>query len=56
MGIAPTGKQVTLSGMMIDRIVNGKIVEEWEEWDSLGMMRQLGVVPPAAKGEAKVAA
>jgi predicted ester cyclase len=56
MGIAPTGKQVTLSGIVIDRIVSGKIVEEWEEWDSLGMMRQLGIVPPAAKVEAKVAA
>jgi steroid delta-isomerase-like uncharacterized protein len=56
MGIAPTGKQVTLSGICIDRVVSGKIVEEWSEWDSLGMMRQLGVVPAAAKVEAKVAA
>jgi steroid delta-isomerase-like uncharacterized protein len=56
MGIASTGKQIKLSGIMIDRIVNGKIVEEWEEWDSLGMMQQLGVVPTAAKVEAKVAA
>jgi steroid delta-isomerase-like uncharacterized protein len=56
MGIAPTGKQVTVSGIVIDRIVSGKIVEEWVEWDSLRMMRQLGVVPPAAKVGAKVAA
>jgi steroid delta-isomerase-like uncharacterized protein len=45
MGIASTGRKVTMTGMCIDRIVNGKIVEEWEEWDSLGMMRQLGLVP-----------
>jgi predicted ester cyclase len=45
MGIAPTGKQVTVTGISIDRIVGGKIVEEWNEIDNLGMMQQLGVVP-----------
>jgi len=45
MGIAPTEKQVVFSGICIDRFVDGKIVEEWEEWDTLGMMQQLGVVP-----------
>jgi len=56
MGMAPTGKRVTTSGMVIDRIVEGKIVEEWEEWDTLGMMQQLGAVPPIAKAEDKAAA
>jgi len=56
MGVAPTGKQVTTSGMVIDRIVEGKIVEEWEEWDALGLMQQLGAVPPIAKAEDKAAA
>ena len=46
MGIAPTGKQVTVTGISIDRVVGGKIVEEWNEMDDLGMMEQLGVVPP----------
>ena len=46
MGIAPTGKQVTSSGVMIDRVVGGKITEEWEEYDALGMMQQLGAVGP----------
>lgn len=55
MGIAPTGKQVAMTGISITRIVDGKIVEAWEEWDSLGMMQQLGVVP-TVKLEAKVAA
>jgi predicted ester cyclase len=45
MGIAPTGKQVTLTGISISRIVDGKTMEEWGENDSLGMMQQLGVVP-----------
>jgi len=56
MGLAPTGKQVTTSGMVIDRIVEGKVVEEWEEWDTLGMMQQLGAVPALGKGEEKAAA
>ena len=46
MGIAPTGKQVTVSGILIFRIEGSKIVEQWAEVDSMGMMQQLGVVPP----------
>ena len=46
MGIAPTGKQVTLTGISIHCIEGGKIVESWDEVDNLGMMQQLGVVPP----------
>lgn len=51
LGIPPTGRRVTVTGICIDRIIDGKIVEEWEEWDSLGMMRQLGVVPEVKSGE-----
>jgi len=29
----------------IDRITNDKIVEHWENWDQMGMMQQLGVIP-----------
>jgi steroid delta-isomerase-like uncharacterized protein len=46
MGIPPTGRQVTVSGIGIHRIVDGKIVEQWGIDDTLGLMRQLGVVPP----------
>jgi steroid delta-isomerase-like uncharacterized protein len=45
MGIAPTGKQVTVTGISIQRIANGKIVEEWSNYDMLGMLQQLGVAP-----------
>lgn len=45
MGIPPTGKQVTVTGINVDRIAGGKIVEEWGEFDMMGMMQQLGVVP-----------
>lgn len=46
MGIAPTNKEVTVTGMSINRIVEGRIVEHWENFDQMGMMLQLGVVPP----------
>jgi predicted ester cyclase len=45
MGIAPTGEQVTVTGISIQRIANGKIVEAWSTYDMLGMFQQLGVVP-----------
>jgi predicted ester cyclase len=45
MGIAPTGKEVTLSGIVISRIINGKLREDWECADELGLMQQLGAVP-----------
>jgi steroid delta-isomerase-like uncharacterized protein len=40
----PTGKQVEIKGITIHRIESGKIVEEWERYDNLGVMRQLGLV------------
>ncbi len=46
MGIAPTGKSVTITGISIDRFENGKVVESWDNFDQLGMLQQLGVVPP----------
>jgi steroid delta-isomerase-like uncharacterized protein len=46
MGIPPTGKQGIAGGMIMRHIVDGKSVEEWSVWDALGMMEQLGVVPP----------
>jgi steroid delta-isomerase-like uncharacterized protein len=47
-GIPPTGKQVTVSGITISHVKNGKVVEEWSNWDTLGMLQQLGVVPAMA--------
>lgn len=52
MGIPPTGKQVTVTGITIDRYVRGKNVKSWSNWDALGMMRQLGVVPAPRQGGA----
>jgi predicted ester cyclase len=44
-GIAPTGKDVTISGITISRLEGGKIIEEWTNWDTLGMLVQIGAVP-----------
>ncbi|HVS07917.1 MAG TPA: ester cyclase [Candidatus Dormibacteraeota bacterium] len=55
MGIAPTGKHVaSVTGITIDRYSGGKFVEGWGNWDTLGLMQKLGVIPalaqPAATG------
>jgi steroid delta-isomerase-like uncharacterized protein len=43
LGIPATGKSVRISGMSIARIVDKKIVEGWDSWDQLGMLKQIGV-------------
>jgi predicted ester cyclase len=45
MGIPPTGRQIAVSALSIDRISDGKIAEEWVNSDVLGMLQQLGVAP-----------
>ena len=45
MGIPATGKSVTMSEIIIDRLADGKIVESWRLFDQMGMMQQLGVIP-----------
>ncbi len=50
-GIPATGKKVTVSGMSIWKIVDGKNVEEWEIVDTMSMMQQLGVIPVPGEDE-----
>lgn len=50
MGVAPTGNGVTITGITIERFSGGRIVEEWNNFDRLGMMQQLGVVPSPGQG------
>jgi steroid delta-isomerase-like uncharacterized protein len=49
LGIDPTGKAATVTGITIDRIENGKIAESWNNWDTLGLLQQVGVVPALAQ-------
>jgi len=48
MGIPATGKHATVTGITIDRIADGLIVESWNNWDTLGLMQQLGAIPAPA--------
>ena len=41
----PTGRQMEVEGITIHRIEDGKIVEEWERYDNLSVLQQLGLVP-----------
>jgi len=54
-GIAPTGKQFTISGVSIARFSGSKMAEGYVNWDALGLMQQLGVVPALAKAKAAAA-
>jgi steroid delta-isomerase-like uncharacterized protein len=51
MGIVATGKQINMTGIHIYRVGDGKLQEEWENWDMLGLMRQLGVLPQQGQGK-----
>lgn len=45
MGIPPTGKQITVTGLYIVRYANGKAEESWLNFDALGLLQQIGAVP-----------
>jgi predicted ester cyclase len=54
MGMPPTGREATITGMTITRVSGGKIVEAWTSWDALGMFEQLGLAsggPPRPPAE-----
>jgi steroid delta-isomerase-like uncharacterized protein len=45
MGVAPTGRTISLPGINIFRLRDGRIVERWGRLDELGLLRQLGIAP-----------
>ncbi len=45
MGIPATGKQIEVTGTVTYRLASGKVVEYWGNFDTLGLMQQLGVLP-----------
>ena len=49
LGAAPTSNQVTFTGTQTDYISGGKIVESWFNWDTLGMLQQIGAVPASGR-------
>ncbi len=44
-GVPPTGKHFRISDHCIYRLAEGKVAENWEQADMLGLMQQLGVLP-----------
>jgi predicted ester cyclase len=49
MGTPPTGKDVAFTGITISRCEGGRIVEEWEITDTVGLLGQVGALPEMAK-------
>ena len=45
LGVRPTNKKITIEGITIHYLANGKIIDSNVSWDALGLMRQLGVFP-----------
>lgn len=41
--VPATGRQVRVDGLILDRVVEGRVVERWEQWDQMGMLQQLGL-------------
>lgn len=41
--VPATGRRVRVTGLILDRVAGGKVVERWEQWDQMGMMQQLGL-------------
>jgi len=49
MGLPPTGKPIVMTGMEIFRLEKGKIAELWGEANLIGLMQQLGILPPMGR-------
>ncbi len=42
--IQPTGKPIQISGLILDRVVEDRVVERWEQWDQTSMLQQIGLM------------
>lgn len=45
MGVRPTGKPIHATGMVMCRIADGLIVEEWGSWNKASLLHDLGIIP-----------
>ena len=48
MGVPASGKEVAMEGVVIHHVVDGKLVEHWAQVDALGLLIQMGAIPPPA--------
>jgi steroid delta-isomerase-like uncharacterized protein len=51
MGASPSGKEVEFTGIHISRIARGKLAESWQNYDALGLMQQIGIIPTPEQWE-----
>jgi predicted ester cyclase len=56
LGAEPTGKKVAVEGITFDRFRNGKLIESFSQWDTLGLLQSLGIVPRIEFGAPKAEA
>jgi steroid delta-isomerase-like uncharacterized protein len=45
LGVPATGRRIRVAGIVLVRIANGQIIEGWNSWDQLGLLRQIGALP-----------
>ena len=50
LGVAPTGKRVSMSAVEVNRVADGKVTEHWVVLDQLGLLQQLGAIPAPEGG------
>lgn len=50
LGAEPTGRAIGYTGIDVNRIVDGRITESWVQYDALGLLQQVGLVPPLPEG------
>ncbi|HKP94827.1 MAG TPA: ester cyclase [Fibrobacteria bacterium] len=53
-GIPPTNESIIITATVVERIKDGKVMEHWANRDDLGLLQQLGVVPPVSLMESLV--
>ena len=53
LGVAPTGKRISITEMIFYRFAHGKVAEVWTSRDDVGAMRQLGLLPEASPAHSR---
>ena len=53
MGTPASGKNVRIEGVHVARIRDGKVVEDWAQFDALGLLQQIGIVPKLDASKAR---
>jgi steroid delta-isomerase-like uncharacterized protein len=50
LGFPPSGRRFQFGGTSIFRVAGGKVAEQWEAWDRLSLLQQLGIIPATGQG------